>query len=120
MAKILVIDDNEILLETTSEILKLNGHEVVSTSDSAHIFDLLKESFDILITDIIMPEIEGLEVILHAKEKHPNLKAIAITGKGSKESVNILDVASGIGADATLRKPFRGDVLISEVDKLLR
>ncbi|MCH2205351.1 MAG: hypothetical protein MK132_05735 [Lentisphaerales bacterium] len=66
-----------------------------------------------------MLDIEALEIIMYAKEKYPELKAIAMTGKGSEESVNILDVASGIGADATLKKPFSGDTLLNEVKSVL-
>ena len=118
MAKILVIDDNEILLDTTSEILKINGHNVTAISDPKMLSSILSEPYDLLITDIIMPNIEGLEVILYAKEKYPELKAIAMTVKSS-ESVDILDVASGIGADATLKKPFKGEALIDKVLKVL-
>ena len=120
MAKILVIDDNQILLETTSEILKLNGYEVFATCNPTELKSLLiDQRFDLLITDIIMPDVEGLEVIIYAKEKYPDLKAIAMTGKGSEESVDILDVASGIGADDTLRKPFSSDILLKKVKTIL-
>ena len=119
MAKILVLDDNEILLNTVSDALRNEGYEVFSTNDSADIEKTLSEqNYNLLITDIIMPDREGIEIIIHSREYYPDMKILAISGK-DLGGFNVLEVASGIGADDTLKKPFTNSQLIEKVKAVL-
>jgi CheY-like chemotaxis protein len=120
MAKILVIDDNKILLNVITDTLSSEGHDVTSSSNSSKLDSLLnKETYELLITDIIMPDKEGIEIIMHVRDLHPDTKILAISGKDMGGDFNILDLATGIGAHATMKKPFSNGDLIMEVNKLL-
>ena len=120
MSKVLVLDDNEILVTVVTEALQEAGYDVMGTKDSKNLEKILQnQSFDLLITDIIMPDKEGIEIIIHVRENYSNMKVLAISGKDMGGSFNILELASGIGADATLKKPFTNSELIKTVNNLL-
>ncbi|MCM8529800.1 MAG: response regulator [Lentisphaeraceae bacterium] len=120
MANILVVDDNEILLEVISESLKQTSHNVILTRSSLNIENILKEqNFDLVLTDIIMPDKEGIEIIIHIKKSHPQIKIIAMTGKKMGDSLDLLDIAKSIGANATIAKPFSTHDLLDLIDETL-
>lgn len=120
MANILVLDDNEILLEVVKDSIQMTDHTVTATKDSYHIDEILKEqTFDLIITDIIMPDREGFEIIIHLRKNYPKTKVIAMTGKNMGEALDLLEMAQSIGADAALSKPFSPKELISIIDKTL-
>ena len=107
MKRIVVIEDDMVIRESLKEILELNNYEVM-TIDSG--LDLAKRvnkfNPDILITDIIMPDKDGIEIIIEAKKTYPNIILIAISGGGRIDSESYLNTARYLGADATLKKPF--------------
>jgi DNA-binding response OmpR family regulator len=74
---------------------------------------------DLVITDLIMPEEDGLKVIMKIKEKKPGIKLVAISGGGKAGPGNYLSLAKALGADAVFPKPFSIADLISKVDNLL-
>jgi len=116
MAKILVLDDNKVFLTIATDVLENAGFEVVAIANTSNIEHLLeKESFDLLITDIIMPEKEGIEIIMMVKNKYPDTKIIAITGMHMGDSFDLLTIAENIGAHATLKKPFSNQQLLDKV-----
>ena len=120
MARILVLDDNKIFLTVATDVLSEAGHQVNAVSNTSNVDKLLeKETFDLLITDIIMPEKEGIEIIMIAKEKYPNMKIIAITGMQMGESFDLLQIAKNIGAHETLKKPFSNSELLDTVTSTL-
>ena len=120
MAKILVLDDNKVFLTVATDVLSEAGHEVNAISNTSNVDRILeKESFDLLITDIIMPEKEGIEIIMMTKEKCPDMKIIAITGMQMGESFDLLQIARNIGAHETLKKPFSNSELIDIVNSTL-
>ncbi|MCZ6888713.1 MAG: response regulator [Gammaproteobacteria bacterium] len=120
MSHFLVIDDDLQILEVLSEMLKLEGHTVTTASDGKQAAKCLTcETFDLVITDLIMPEKEGLETIADLRQEHAGIPIIAISGGGRIGPMNYLETATGIGADATLAKPFARDELISVVNHLL-
>ena len=70
MSRILILDDNKVFLTVATDVLKNAGHEVISISNTSNIENYLEhETFDLLITDIIMPEKEGIEIIMMVKMK---------------------------------------------------
>ncbi len=82
---------------------------------------LKKHPYDLLITDILMPDVDGLEVIDEAVESNPDISILAISGGGpDKDGGDLLDAALSSGADAILQKPFRPDELARTVVALLR
>ena len=120
MAKILVIDDNETLLEVISNSLKRTGHQSITTKHTYNIEKILNQSkFDLVVTDIIMPDKEGIEIIMYLRKNYPEIKIIAISGKKISDNLDLLDIAKNIGADATLLKPFLTEDLVALIDSIL-
>ena len=119
MARILVIDDEEAILETCRFVLE-EKHSVVTAGNGKDGLARLKaEAFDLVITDLIMPEKDGIQLILEAKEAHPSLKILAISGGGRLSAGGYLETAETLGADAAIPKPFTATDLSAMVDALL-
>lgn len=120
MARILVIDDEEVVRFTVAKILRLEGHDVVEAEDGDQGIARQKEgSFNLVISDLIMPEKEGLATIQELRHRYPSLKILAITGGGALQSRKYLDQATKSGADRTLLKPFSNDDLLRTVNQCL-
>ncbi len=120
MAKILLIDDDEGMRHWTSLFLRRAGHEATTASDGQSGIELAaSRRFDLIITDIIMPDKEGLETIMELKKAHPSLPIIAMSGGGHMCAEDILDMAHSFGAISTLRKPFSGEKLLETIDAIL-
>lgn len=120
MARILVIDDEPYILMMLKKMLEKVGHEVdmaVNGEEGMELFN--KYHADLIITDIVMPEKEGLETIRELKKKHPELKVIAISGGGRVDSKEYLDSARLFGASRIFKKPFKQKEIIGAVEELL-
>jgi len=106
MAKILVMDDEPYILLMIKKMLEKEGHEVdlaLNGNDGLELFEKFKP--DLVITDIIMPQKEGLEIILELRKKYPDLKIIAISGGGRVGPDGYLPGAKLFGADMVFQKP---------------
>ncbi len=120
MAKILVVDDEELARFTIREVLRTEGHEVVEAGNGNEGIDCLKaEPFDLVVTDIIMPEKEGVVMIIEIRRDFPDLGVIAISGGGRTHNLNFLELARKFGADKVLAKPFTAAELLQTVDECL-
>jgi CheY-like chemotaxis protein len=127
MAKILLIDDEDDLREFVAIALNYHGHEVTEARSGRVITDppegaAAASDFDLIITDIVMPDSEGLETIIAARKNHPAGKIIAISGGnrgGDRAGVDYLQQARLLGADATLCKPFSMADLFRTVEQTL-
>lgn len=120
MARILVIDDDELVLATIRAMLETSGHEVTTTADGEEGVVLQRKNpFDLVITDLFMPKKEGLETIIELKWKYPALKIIAISGSKGAEFVSFLSHALKLSADLALAKPFTEDELMKAVNACL-
>ncbi len=96
------------------------GHDVTLAEDGAKGLKILNATLpDLVITDIIMPEKEGLETIREIKRDYPNVKIIVISGGGNLDVKSYFKIAQTFGADASLAKPFMPSELIILVDELL-
>jgi CheY-like chemotaxis protein len=120
MAKILVIDDEPGILRLAGLALEAAGHAVVAYADGRGAIEHIeREPPDLLITDIFMPAMEGLETIRQARDLRPEMPIIAITGVVFEDGGDYLEVAEKFGAVATLRKPFLPTELVELVSRLL-
>ena len=120
MAKILVIDDDVIVRETIVQILEDGGHQVVSAEDGKRgMVAFRSERPDLIITDIIMPEQEGIQTITEIRGVQPNAKIIAISGGGRIGNTDFLKIARHLGAFDAIAKPFDPDDLLSRVGRCL-
>jgi DNA-binding response OmpR family regulator len=117
--KILVIDDDDRIRRVIEKILCLGGHQVLTAADGASGMRLFRaEKPEIVITDIIMPEQEGLGTIMMMRRERPEVKVIAVSGGGRVGNVDVLDAASALGADDVIAKPFMPDELLDRVNRL--
>jgi CheY-like chemotaxis protein len=120
MANILVIDDNPEFREILRTHLEANGHRTVLANNGEQGLALLeREAIDIVLTDILMPQRDGVEVLREAKRRWPGLPVIAISGGGWIGANELLGMAERLGADQVLQKPVRRDDLIRAVDEAL-
>jgi DNA-binding NtrC family response regulator len=116
--RLLIIDDNEEILSSLKTILSKRGFDVVSASnglDALKLYEAAYEGFDLVITDLVMPNIGGVALISIFKKKTPGLPVIAITGYGEQPEA----LAREAQADRVLEKPFKLEDLEELVKKLL-
>jgi CheY-like chemotaxis protein len=114
---ILLIDDNDDVRRVMRAALEHSGNDVCEAADGAEGLKALQQAhFDLVITDILMPEHDGLEMILHLRERSPQTPVIAISGSDHEL---YLSNARGLGATRVLQKPFRPAQLVVLVDELL-
>ena len=119
MARILIIDDSQDILRLLRLILESAGHTVYDAADGVagmHIFR--KERPELVITDIFMPEQDGLATIRMLRHEFPTVKILAISGGGQFGTLNYLDIAETLGADAVLSKPFTSEALLAILQNL--
>jgi DNA-binding response OmpR family regulator len=121
MARILVIDDDEFVRSFVVRALERDGHEVKTAPEGEAGLELQRSaSFDLLITDILMPGMEGIELIVALREESPGTPILAISGGGGVTgSSGPLRDAQLLGADASLAKPFEVEALQRVVNALL-
>ena len=120
MARILVIDDDAFVCTTIRRILGRAGHQVLTAPDGRRGLELFAtERPDLVITDIIMPEMEGIEIIRAMKTGSPEAKIIAISGGGRLGSFDYLPMAAKLGASEIVAKPFEPMELIEVVSRFL-
>lgn len=118
---ILVIDDEKDILQLISAMLTAEGYEVVAAEDGHRGLELLQDfdDIEIVITDLIMPNKEGIETIMDMHKIRPELKVLAMSGGGRGGISTYLSTAKNIGAAATLAKPFRKQELLDAVSGLI-
>lgn len=121
MATILIIDDEEALRLVARRALEAAGHSVLEADNGRDAMAVLaKTTPDLVITDIIMPEQEGLQTIREIRKRRLPVKILAVSGGGRVARLDFLDFAAEFGADRTLAKPFRVPELLGIVDELLQ
>ena len=121
MASILVIDDEAGLRQMLRDALEPLGHSIVEASNGVLGAKRFKEGqFDLVITDIIMPDQEGIETIQQILQFRPDQKIIAMSGGGRTKTVEFLQIAQKLGAAQVLRKPFGPAVIRDAVKACLK
>jgi DNA-binding response OmpR family regulator len=119
MLRILVVDDNDDIRSMLELLLRREGFAVASAADGEQALALLAERpADIVITDLFMPERDGIETIVALRDRHPGAKIIAMSGWQSQRGPDYLAVAREIGAAGTLRKPFEPRELLRLVRRV--
>jgi DNA-binding response OmpR family regulator len=112
--KILVIDDDSAVRKFIITTLKRENHTVFEADNGTAGIQMFQEErdFDVIITDLIMPDKEGIETIMEVRKLNPSIKIMAISGGGKVGPENYLVLADALGANATLKKPFSGQELL--------
>lgn len=120
MKKVLIIDDEQQLRALLRIILVREGFAVQEASDGRAGLALWRQSpADLVLTDLFMPETDGIEVIRVVKQSSPEAKIIAMTGGGHARMLEIAEAAKIFGAEHILYKPFGRESLLSAVNALL-
>ena len=110
MLRFLVIDDDRIVVETLALLLKSRGHSVITALGGEEGLVLCNaEAPDIVVTDILMPECDGLEVIKAIRKTQSETKIVAMSAGGLLYKQDVLRIARRMGADEVLTKPFSAD-----------
>jgi DNA-binding response OmpR family regulator len=118
MTKILVIDDERDIRDLLRYLLESKGYEVLEAGngeDGLRVFQ--RTPADLVMTDILMPDKEGLATIIDLKKKYPHLKIIAMSG--ASKSDHYLSFARKLGADKILEKPFNLQTVMQAIEELL-
>lgn len=120
MATVLLVDDDELLRNLVSRRLKKRGYEVLEAPDGRVALERFRSApaVDAVVTDLVMPEQEGIETIRHLRALAPALPIVAMSG-GVRGTDHILKVAGHLGATRTLAKPFQIDDLLEILQGLL-
>ncbi len=120
MGLVLVIDDDDAMRSTIRRILERDGHEVREARNGSEGLQIFREEpAEVVVTDLIMPDKEGIETIVELREEAPAIRILAISRGGIALAENALGDAEALGADASLAKPFTVDQLRSAVAALL-
>lgn len=120
MADILIIDDDPALRGTLRKVLERHGHDIREAEDGIRgLREVERECPALVITDLLMPEKEGIETIMELQERWPEVKIIAISGAGGSGDPGPLEDAALFGANAALSKPFSIQMLLDTVDTVL-
>ncbi len=120
MACILIVEDDKDLREMLKTSLQRRKYTILEASNGKEALIKFKSSItDLLITDLIMPDEDGLKVIIDIKSIKPSIKIIAISGGGKAGPGNYLNLAKALGADEIFPKPFSLSDLLKKIDELL-
>src|SRR5260221_1697721 len=119
MARILVIDDDPDMRDMLGQTLKSAGHEVALAADGQEgVHQCRARPADLVVTDIYMPNREGLETIMELRNGFPDIAIIAMSGRATAGTM--LSIARKLGAEEVLQKPFVTEELRTAVERVLR
>ncbi|MBP7147428.1 MAG: response regulator [Acidobacteria bacterium] len=120
MPRILVLDDDRQVRTLIRLVLERAGYQVDEASDGRTALEMQRSlPVDLLVADILMPEVDGIEVIREFRREFPKVRILAISGGGLAYSGNYLDMARRAGASHALGKPFEHEDLLAAVRELV-
>ena len=115
-AKILIVDDEQFVRDLLEKVLRRRGHDVVVVGDADQALKALEAAeVDLLLPDVVMPGMDGFDLLRRVKSAYPQIKVIVLTGYARKQSISDFLL---YGADEYLSKPFQVHELISAVDRV--
>lgn len=121
MAEILIIDDETEILRVLRRGLEGAGHRVKEAQNGKEALRVFAGSPpDVVISDIYMPDMDGIELLIRLKERFPEARFVAMSGGGFIEKERVLGAASMLGAEGVLEKPFSLEEVLAAVETCLR
>jgi CheY-like chemotaxis protein len=116
VARILIVEDSPEERALLSELLSMAGHEVCLAAHGREALRLLREKpVELAITDMLMPEMDGVETMLALRRDHPGVKIIAVSGGGVFGADHCLRLARNLGARRILEKPYTPEEMLNAV-----
>lgn len=120
MARVLLVDDDDSFRTMLRITLMKMGHAVREVRNGREAMAAYEQDpLDLVITDLVMPEQEGVETIRKLRQKYPQVKIIAMSGGGRGSATSYLKIAQAMGADLVLAKPFSNDEMRAGIGRLL-
>ena len=120
MAMILIVEDDQVVRKVVARALNEMAHDVLQAANGVEALKLYKENpTDLVITDLIMPEKDGIELIRELQEIRADVKVIAMSGGGRHGKLELLDLAEAFGAQRVLSKPIHIDDLTEAIEDVL-
>ena len=120
MTTLLVIDDDNLVRGMMANALRKKGFNVLEAGDGNEGLQVvLHNTVDLVVTDMLMPDKEGVETIIELREINSDMKIIAMSGGGKKQDMTFLKLAKQVGANLVLEKPFRPSDLLGAIEQLL-
>jgi CheY-like chemotaxis protein len=120
MNSVLIIEDDEFVQSMLKQTFERAGYEVATASNGRIGLQLYRcKPFDVVVTDLIMPEMEGIETISSLRKGNPGVKIIAISGGGRNNPEDYLELAEKLGAEKTFTKPLDRKKLLAAVKELV-
>ena len=122
MTTVLLVEDDQTVRSLVVEMLETSGIRVIEAGlGDAALTDLREQSYDLLLTDIVMPAVDGVRVVEHARQHRPDLPIIAMSGGSGFMIPEVgLRWSQAAGANRVLKKPFRREELLAAIDELMR
>jgi len=118
MIKFLIVDDEQDVVDNVSELFTLRNYNVITATSGTKALELVKkENPNIIILDIRMPDISGMDVLKEVRKNYPKIRVIMLTGVEDEETKNM---AIGLGASGYLTKPYSYSELIELSRKLIQ
>lgn len=115
---ILVVDDDDMMRAFVKELLEINDFKITEASNGKAGLKKFRENTpDLVITDIIMPEMEGISLIRELRSHNKDIPIIAMTGNVHGRMEEFLDISSQLGADEILRKPIKAQEFLDAINK---
>ena len=121
MKRILLVDDVPAVRLSIRATLETVGYQVIEVADGKEALAVLgSETVDLIVTDLWMPNLDGVELLKRLRAANTGIKVIAISGGGMRKPIDVsAALAQTWGADAVLYKPFDNDDLVTEIKRLL-
>lgn len=121
MAAILIVDDDPSVRLIATEMLRDSGHAIIEAEDGVEALKLLAHvPIDLVVLDMLMPNMDGIETIRALRGSHPGTRILAISSGGRSNPQSYLSLALAFGADAVLEKPLRLGSFASLIEVLLK
>lgn len=121
MARILLVDDDGEFRSVIRRMLVRDGHEVIEAADGSAALDRYRDQpADLIIIDVYMPGVDGIEAIIRLQQEFPDVRIIATSGGGYRDKEDVLNTAARLGARRTLPKPVDRQALLDAVAEVLR
>ena len=116
----MIIDDDESVRDSLKVLLSVHGFEVAVARDGREGLEVLhRERFDLVVTDLLMPNLDGIEIIREIRKHDASLKILAMSGGDHTAHFLHLNAAQALGADDVLKKPFDEDTLLAAIGRLI-
>jgi CheY-like chemotaxis protein len=118
-ARVLVVDDDENICRVVQRMLSAAGYEVDVAKNGQEALTKLSPDVDVVLSDVLMPEMDGIEMLVRLRKEAPDAKIISMSGGGIQDKEHVLEIAERLGAARTLSKPFSREDLLGAVEGVL-